>query len=161
MLILNSGGTFNKRYNETNGELEVPYDNYAIEQILQSIKQKYALAGVVYKDSLDMDINDRKMLVNIIMESTDDTFIIVHGTDTMDVSAEFLDAIFDDRKIILTGAMKPFEIDSIEASLNLGMAMGYAKAVKNHGVYICMNGLIAPWDKIKKNKRLGKFELVE
>ena len=161
MLILNSGGTFNKRYNETKGELEVPYDNYAIEQILQSIKQKYALAGVVYKDSLDMDINDRKMLVNIIMESRDDTFIIVHGTDTMDASAEFLDAIFDDRKIILTGAMKPFEIDNIEASLNLGMAMGYAKAVEDYGVYICMNGLIAPWDKIRKNKRLGKFELVE
>ena len=161
MLILNSGGTFNKRYNETNGTLEVPYDNYTEEQILQSIKQKYALAGVVYKDSLDMDVNDRKMLANIIMESKEDTFVIIHGTDTMDLSAEFLDEIFDDRKIILTGAMKPFEIDNIEATLNLGMAIGYSKAVEEKGVYICMNGIIAPWNKIVKNKRLGKFELVE
>lgn len=60
MLILNSGGTFNKRYNQFNGQLEVPYDNNAIESILQTYNPKYDLAGVVYKDSLDMDLNDRK-----------------------------------------------------------------------------------------------------
>ena len=84
MLILNSGGTFNKRYNPLNGELEIPYDNDVIERILQSVDFKYDLAGVVYKDSLEMDINDRKMLVNIIMESKDDTFIIVHVYSTIE-----------------------------------------------------------------------------
>lgn len=160
MLILNSGGTFNKRYNPINGELEIPYDNYAIEKILNSYSDEYNLAGVVYKDSLEMDINDRKMLANIIMESSDDTFIIVHGTDTMNVSAEFLDEVFDDRKIILVGAMKPFEIDEIESTLNLGMAIGFSKAVVENGVYICMNGYIELWNKIVKNKNKGKFELV-
>jgi len=161
MLILNSGGTFNKRYNKVNGALEVPYDNYAIEKILESFDFKYGLAGVVYKDSLDMDVNDRKTLANIIMESSDDTFIIVHGTDTIELSAEFLDEVFDDKKIIFTGAMKPFEIDTIEATLNLGMAIGFAKALEKSGVYICMNGLVAPWNQLIKNKNLGKFELVE
>ena len=160
MLILNSGGTFNKVYNTKNGELEVPYNNKAIDTILSSVKDSYDLAGVVYKDSLEMDINDRKMLASIIMESKDDTFIIIHGTDTMSESAEFLSAIFEDRKIILTGAMKPFEIDKIEASLNLGMAIGFAKGIKESGIYICMSGFIKPWDKIIKNKNLGKFELV-
>jgi len=161
MLILNSGGTFNKRYNAINGKLEVPYDNYAIEKILESCDYKYDLAGVVYKDSLDMDSSDRKMLANIIMESKDDTFIIVHGTDTMDLSAEFLSEIFDDRKIILTGAMKPFEIDSIEATLNFGMAIGFSKSVRDNGVYICMSGEINEWNKLIKNRELGKFEVVE
>ncbi len=105
MLILNTGGTLNKRYNLLNGELEVPVDNESVEKILESVDKKYNLAGVVYKDSLEMDSNDRKMLANIIMESTDDTFIIIHGTDTMDITAEFLDEIFDDRKIILVGAI--------------------------------------------------------
>ena len=161
MLILNSGGTFNKRYNESNGKLEVPYDNYAIEKILDSFEYKYALAGVVYKDSLEMDVNDRKMIAQIIMESQDDTFIVIHGTDTIDLSAEFLDEIFDDKKIILTGSMKPFEIDNIEASLNLGMAIGFSKAVCENGVYICMNGYIKPWDQLVKNRALGKFKIVE
>lgn len=160
MLILNSGGTFNKKYNPLSGELEVPYSNEAIEKILKSMDAKYDLAGVIYKDSLEMTIDDRKILTNIIMESKDDTFVIVHGTDTMHLSAEFLAEIFDDRKIVFVGAMKPFEIDSIEASLNLGMAIGFAKGVKEYGVYICMSGHVEPWDKIHKNTKFGKFEVV-
>ncbi len=161
MLILNSGGTFNKRYNKISGELEVPFDNEAIEKILLSVDSEYNLAGVVYKDSLEMDINDRKMLASIIMESTDDTFIIVHGTDTISITAEFLDEVFDDRKIILTGSMKPFEIDNIEATLNLGISLGYAKSEIENGVYICMSGFVEPWKRIEKNRKSGKFEIVE
>ncbi len=160
MLILNSGGTFNKRYNQRTGELEVPYDNYAIEKILDSYTPNYDLAGVVYKDSLEMDVNDRKMLTNIIMESTDDSFIIVHGTDTMNETAEFLDAVFEDRKIVLVGAMNPFEIESVEATLNLGIAIGFLNAKPQNGVYISMSGHIEEWDKIVKNRAKGEFELV-
>ena len=161
MLILNSGGTFNKRYNPLNGELEIPYDNQVIDRILQSSEFKFDVAGVVYKDSLDMDINDRKMLASIIMESKDDTFIIVHGTDTISITAEFLSEIFEDRKIILTGAMNPFEIDTVEATLNLGISIGFAKAQPTNGVYICMNGFIEHCENIVKNRALGKFELVK
>jgi L-asparaginase len=108
-----------------------------------------------------MDIDDRKMLASIIMESTDDTFIIVHGTDTISMTAEFLDEVFDDRKIILTGSMKPFEIDNIEATLNLGISLGYAKSEIDNGVYICMSGFVEPWERIEKNRKSGKFEIVE
>lgn len=161
MLILNSGGTFNKRYNPLNGELEVPYDNKAIEIILNSFEKKIDLAGVVYKDSLEITLDDRKMLSHIILESKDEEFIIVHGTDTMNETAQFLDAMFDDRVIVLVGAMNPFEIDTIESSVNLGMAIGYAQAQQDCGVYICMNGFIDNFNKIRKNKKLGKFELVK
>jgi L-asparaginase len=160
VLILNSGGTFNKKYNSLNGELEIPYNNSVIEEILKSVEFKYDLAGVVYKDSLDMNMDDRKRIAHIIMESSDDTFIIVHGTDTMLLSAEFLSEVFDDRKIVFVGSMRPFEIDNIEASLNLGMAIGFAKALKENGVYICMSGHVEPWQKIYKNKKFGKFEVV-
>lgn len=160
MLILNTGGTFNKRYNPLSGEVEVPYDNTAIETILESNLSQYDLAAVMYKDSLDMDINDRKILASIIMESSDDSFLIIHGTDTMSETAEFLSTIFEDRKIVITGAMRPFEIDKVEASVNLGYSIGFLKAQEKNGVYICMNGYIEPWDKIKKNALKGQFELV-
>ena len=159
MLILNSGGTFNKRYNMLTGELEVPVDNYAVERILDSFVEKPPLAGVVYKDSLEMDMNDRKMIADIIFHSSEREFVLIHGTDTMEITAEFLAEIFEDRVIVLTGAMKPFEIDHVEASLNLGLAIGFARACDKEGVYICMNGYIEPWDKIKKNRSLGRFEV--
>jgi len=160
MLILNCGGTFNKKYNPLNGELEVPFDSSAIEKILISSDYKFDLAGVMFKDSLDIDVNDRKTLAAIIMESKDNHFLLVHGTDTMDKTANFLDTIFDDRVIVLTGAMKPFEIDNVEASLNLGMAIGFLKSKNEFGVYICMSGHIEKWNKIEKNRKLGKFEIV-
>ncbi len=159
MLILNSGGTFNKRYNMLTGELEVPVDNYAVERILDSFVEKPPLAGVVYKDSLEMDMNDRKMIADIIFHSSEREFVLIHGTDTMEITAEFLAEIFEDRVIVLTGAMKPFEIDHVEASLNLGLSIGFARACDKEGVYICMNGYIEPWDKIKKNRSLGRFEV--
>jgi len=160
MLILNSGGTFNKRYNMLNGELEVPFDNEAIESILESTDSKYSLAGVVYKDSLDMTLDDRKMITNIILESNEESFIVVHGTDTMNMTAEFLDEFFENKVIILTGAMKPYEIDKVEASLNLGIAIGFLKAKPENGVYICMSGYIEKWNMIVKNKNIGKFQIV-
>ena len=160
MLILNTGGTFNKRYNPLSGEVEVAYDNNAIETILETNLSQYDLAAVMYKDSLDMDMNDRKILANIIMESVDNSFLIIHGTDTMHETAEFLSTVFEDRKIVITGAMRPFEIDKIESSLNLGSSIGFLKAQEKNGVYICMNGYIEPWEKIKKNTLKGQFELV-
>jgi len=161
MLILNSGGTFNKRYNLQDGKLEVPYDSMAVEEILKYVDAPYNMAGVIFKDSLEMDINDRKMLASIINESKDNQFLIVHGTDTLKESAEFLSEIFDDRIIVLTGAMKPFEIDKIESSLNLGISIGFLKGCKNNGIYICMNGYVELWNNIEKNKQKGKFELVK
>ncbi len=159
MLVLNSGGTLNKRYNPIAGELEVPVDNYAIERMMHDFVQKPPLSGVVYKDSLEMTMDDRKMIADIIFHSTEKEFVLVHGTDTMEVTAEFLSEIFDDRVIVLTGAMKPFEVDEVEASLNFGMALGFAKGCEKNGVYICMNGFVESWEKIKKNKQLGRFEV--
>jgi L-asparaginase len=161
MKILNTGGTFNKRYNKISGKMEVPFDDLSVRKIVDDFTNSVATAGAIYKDSLEFTTDDRKALTNIIFEDdAEDVFIIIHGTDTMSITAEFLDTIFDDKIIILTGAMIPFEIDKVEASVNLGMAIGYAKACKENGVYICMNGEVQVWNQIEKNRSSGKFELV-
>ncbi len=161
MLILNTGGTFNKRYNPLSGEMEVPYDNLAVEKILSTFTYDVELAGLIYKDSLDMDIEDRKMMTKIIAESSDTHFVIIHGTDTVDMSAAFLDEVLEDKVIVFTGAMVPFEIDPVEATANLAMALGFAKSMKTPGVYICMQGSVERHDRLVKNKKLGKFEVVQ
>ncbi len=161
MLILNTGGTFNKRYNPITGEMEVPYDNLAVEKILATFTYEVQMAGLIYKDSLDMDMDDRKMMAKIISASSDTHFVIIHGTDTMDKSAIFLDEVLEDKVIIFTGAMVPCEVDPLEATANLAMALGFAKGMTTPGVYICMQGSVERHDRLVKNRTLGKFELVQ
>ena len=160
MKILNTGGTFNKRYNPLNGEMEVPYDNNALDEMMKKFLKPIETAGVIYKDSLEFTLDDRKMLASIIHADEEKVFVIIHGTDTMEQTAEFLETIFDDRIIVLTGAMSPFEIDSVEPAVNFGLAVGYAKACEKNGVYLCMNGEIQPFGKLVKNRSAGKFDLV-
>lgn len=161
MLILNTGGTFNKRYNPLNGEMEVPLDNLAVEKILSTFTYEVELAGLIYKDSLEMDLEDRKMMANIISASDKTHFIIIHGTDTMHLSATFLDEVLDDKIVVFTGAMVPYEIDPVEATANLAMALGFAKVQNKAGVYICMQGSVEQHERLVKNRATGKFEIVE
>jgi L-asparaginase len=161
MLILNTGGTFNKRYNPISGELEVPYDNDAVEAILKALHvSDLPLAGAVHKDSLDIDADDRKMIASIILHSTEKSFVVIHGTDTMHLSAALLDALVEDQAVIFTGSMIPFSIDPIEATANLAMAIGFAKTNPPKGAYICMSGEVLPHKELVKNRELGVFERV-
>ncbi len=160
MLILNTGGTFNKRYNPVNGELEVPYDNDAVEAATRHFGYELNIAGAIYKDSLDMTMDDRKMLADIINASEEEVVVVVHGTDTMDQTAAFIAETVTDKAVIFTGAMIPFSIDPIDATANLSMALGYAASHPAPGAYVVIQGLIAPHERIQKNKAQGRFEIV-
>ncbi len=54
ILIINSGGTFNKVYNRVTGELEIDKSGDAIEQIANGWLTEFKVINVVGKDSLDM-----------------------------------------------------------------------------------------------------------
>ena len=160
MLILNTGGTFNKRYNPLTGLMEVPYDNQAVEKILKTFTYEIKMAGLIYKDSLDMTADDRKMLADIILNSEEKAFVVVHGTDTMHQSARLLNEVVSDQVVVFTGAMVPYAVDPVEATANLAMAIAYANMQSVPGAYICMQGSAAPYDQLQKNRESGKFELV-
>jgi len=160
MKIMNTGGTFNKRYDPITGDLEVPFDNLAIEEIVKSFSYEVEIAGMLYKDSLEMDDDDRQQLTAIMEADDEEIFVVVHGTDTMHMTAMQLAAYLPDRVIVIVGAMVPYSIDKTEASLNLGMALGFAATQPAKGVYICMSGIIAPYTQIEKNRAEGRFEVV-
>ena len=90
MLILNTGGTFNKRYDPLLGELYVPEDNRALHLIVDRFTHPLPIEGMIYKDSLEMDDGDREALVQRILQVPYDRCIVVHGTDTMDQSAAWV-----------------------------------------------------------------------
>lgn len=159
MLILNTGGTFNKRYDPKSGELFVPTDNTAIDSIISVFSNPITIEGLLYKDSLEMTHYDRELLAKTISQSDEELIVVVHGTDTMDLSAQHISQLSLEKVIVFTGAMVPFGIDAIEATANLAMAIGYADHVSN-GVYIVMQGVCGPYDKVIKNRDIGKFDYV-
>lgn len=159
MLILNTGGTFNKRYDPKKGELFVPVDNKAVESIVSIFSDTIAIQGLLYKDSLEMTQDDRELLAKTISLSDEKLIIVLHGTDTMELSAQCISQLALDKVIVFTGAMIPFSIDPIEATANLSMAIGYALNA-SPGVYIIMQGVCGLYDTVTKNRERGKFEYV-
>ncbi|MBP6498083.1 MAG: asparaginase, partial [Campylobacteraceae bacterium] len=113
ILIINTGGTFNKIYNPLKGELEVPKDGIAPEAILRYFyNTTYDLINLIHKDSLEMNEDDRILMMETIERSSASKVLIIHGTDTMDVTAQFLSLHVKHKVVVLTGAMVPFSIDT-------------------------------------------------
>jgi len=159
ILIINTGGTFNKIYNPLNGYLEIYKKNSAIKKILATSKiNDTKVVGMIYKDSLDITNKDRKKLAKYINNSKYNKILIVHGTDTINNTASYLANKIEDKQIVLTGSMIPFSIDPIEATANLILGYGFLTECKKNDIYIAMHGLVKNHKEIKKNRKLGIFE---
>jgi L-asparaginase len=159
ILILNTGGTFNKIYNPIKGSLVIYKNNTLINSIIKSVKiDNVKVEGLIYKDSLDITTKDRINLVKYIKNTKCDKILIIHGTDTMNLTALYLENYINDKQIVLTGAMIPFSIDQNEAIANLMMGYGFLKNCIKNNIYISMHGEVVKHNKIKKNKELGLFE---
>ena len=156
--VINTGGTFNKRYNPLTGELEVPKDSLALDEIISYCYNiDFDVLNVISKDSLDMSDADREFIVKTIKNCKNENIIIVHGTDTMGLTASFIDEKVNDKTIVLTGAMLPISINKIEATLNFSQAIGFLNANIENGVYISMHGSVKNYKNLIKNRELGKF----
>ena len=156
--VINTGGTFNKRYNPLTGELEVPKDSLALDEIISYCYNiDFDVLNVISKDSLDMSDADREFIVKTIKNIKNKNIIIVHGTDTIDLTASFIDENIKDKTIVLTGAMLPISINKIEATLNFASAIGFLNANIKNGIYISMHGSVKNYKKLIKNRELGKF----
>ena len=156
--VINTGGTFNKRYNPITGELEVPKDSLALDEIINYCYNiDFEVLNIISKDSLEMSDVDRELIVKTIKNCKNQNIIIVHGTDTMDLTAKYLDEKIKDKTIILTGAMLPISINKIEATLNFSQAIGFLNSNVKNGIYISMHGSVKNYKNLIKNRELGKF----
>ncbi|XQC05792.1 asparaginase domain-containing protein [Arcobacter cryaerophilus gv. pseudocryaerophilus] len=156
--VINTGGTFNKRYNPISGELEVPKDSLALDEIINYCYSiDFEVLNIISKDSLEMNDDDRELIVKTIQDSKNQNIIIVHGTDTIDLTAKYLDEKIKDKTIVLTGAMLPISINKVEATLNFSQAIGFLNSNCENGIYISMHGSVKNYKKLIKNRELGKF----
>jgi len=158
--LLITGGTVDKQYNPLNGELV--FVKTHLPEMIEQAKNKVdiELEVLMLKDSLDMNDNDRAMILEKCNETKEERILITHGTDTMVETAQVLGKSISNKTIVLTGAMVPFSFGKTDALFNLVTAIA-AVQILSSGVFIVMGGKIFPWDKVRKNKKIGEFENIK
>ena len=162
ILVINTGGTFNKVYNPLNGKLEVAKGNNSLNKIISSCHNvNFEIKNIITKDSLDFTDADRQEICEVIKYNPYDKIIIVHGTDTIDLTSSFIKREIHNKKIVFTGAMVPMSIEESEATMNFSMALGFLNGDVENGTYISMHGVVVDCSKLVKNRELGQFLIQE
>jgi len=155
--IFITGGTFDKEYNELNGQLY--FKDTHIQELLKLGRNRVDvdIRTLMMIDSLEMTDDDRLLIARQCNSSEEDKIIITHGTDTMSQTAAILAAQVANKTIVLTGAMIPYKFGSSDGLFNLGSALAFVQALPV-GVYVAMNGRFFNWNNVQKNTQTGVFE---
>ena len=158
--IFITGGTFDKEYNELNGQLF--FKDSHLDDLLEMGRSKVPveIRTLMMVDSLEMTDDARELIVHQCNNCDESQIVITHGTDTMAETAKVLAQKINDKTIILTGAMIPIKFGSSDGLFNLGSALAFAQTLPA-GVYVAMNGRYFNWDNVKKNKQTGVFEEIQ
>ena len=160
-----TGGTLDKCYNPINGELDFTQSHIAEMLQLGRVTLDLNMECVMLKDSLQMNDEDRREIVDVCMDTDESQILITHGTDTMvETAMAIAHAVNSDQSselkhktIVMLGAMIPFEFKESDALFNLGCAVS-AVQILPAGIYITMNGRVFPYDQVIKNTAMGQFE---
>jgi L-asparaginase len=163
LLIISTGGTINKAYDEISGELCVQSSDAVAKSLCMHAKENMdvQIQSIIHKDSLEMTDEDRDELACEIARADEDNIIVLHGTDTMDKSAKVVAKSVKDKKIVFVGAMKPYAYEKDEAIFNFACAVGFLRANPANGVYISMHSLVLEHDEIYKDKTVGEFKALK
>ena len=158
--IFITGGTFDKEYNELNGELY--FKDSHLSDLLEMGRSKASveIRTLMMVDSLEMTDEDRELIAYQCNQCDEDKIVITHGTDTMSDTAKILAQKIKGKTIVLTGAMIPIKFGSSDGLFNLGSALAFAQTLPP-GVYVAMNGRYFTADNVRKNKQTGMFEEIK
>ena len=158
--IFVTGGTFDKEYNELNGELFFKETHLHEMLKLGRCRLEFDIKTLMMIDSLDMSDSDRGIILENCISANENKIVITHGTDTMVETARVIAESVKNKTVVLTGAMIPYKFGSSDGLFNLGSALAFVQTLP-HGVYIAMNGKYFNWDNVRKNKKTGVFEEIK
>jgi L-asparaginase len=156
LLIITTGGTIDKIYFDDKSDYQVGEPQ--IGQILRAMNVafEFEVKAVLRKDSLHLDLADRLLVRDTILQSDMRHVLITHGTDTMVETASILGEL-GDRTVVLTGALNPARFRDSDAVFNIGCAVGAVQCLPP-GVYIVMNGKVWKPELVRKNREANRFE---
>ena len=161
LTILTTGGTIDKTYDEFQGSLRNQHT--VIDVILDSLRTPDLVIDhidVMHKDSLDMTEDDRLEIAAAARDAiaTADAIVIVHGTDTLELTGEFLVTELGEVEIpvIFTGAMRPYEFRDTDATQNVTEALLAARHVEG-GIYVAMHNRVLRFPGVTKDRQASTF----
>lgn len=159
ILILTTGGTFDKEYDELNGRLDFRETRVPEMLRLGRAKLDVTVRSWRLRDSLELTDADRDEIAGLCREAPESKIVVTHGTDTMVETARVVARALagTEKTVVLTGAMIPIAFGSSDGLFNLGSALSFVQVLPA-GVWIAMNGRFFPWDNCRKDRERGVFE---
>jgi L-asparaginase len=170
IMLMTTGGTIEKTYDERTGELSNRQS--IVRRMLRRLHledTEVTILELMSKDSLDLTPGDRHRIAGAVeqhagagSQSDVSAVVILHGTDTLQQTGELLlERIPRPRvPIVLTGALRPFEMKRSDALQNLNEAI-FATGLLEPGVYCVAHGRALPFPGVYKDRERGTFRLIE
>lgn len=167
--LVTTGGTIEKTYEEGSGELV--NRRSIVRRMLGELRLEETEVNVIElmsKDSLVLTDADRERISEVVQAvagkggaESPSGVVILHGTDTLEKTGERLLADLADLggppvPVILTGAIRPFEMKRSDALQNLTEAL-FAAGVLSPGVYCVAHGRALAFPGVVKDREKGTF----
>lgn len=161
--IVATGGTIDKAYPRLTKGWAFEIADPAAERIFERITPPgftFSVVPICAKDSQEVTDADRESMLQACIAAEGKWLIVTHGTDTMVETAQYLGkqhhVKMPGKTICITGAMRPERMVDTDAHFNMGVTFG-ALNMATPGVYLCMGGIVHPWDNVHRDLSTGSF----
>jgi L-asparaginase len=158
IVIITTGGTIDKIYFDQLSTYQVGEPQIARVLAGVNVGVRYEVVPLLRKDSLDLTVADRQLILSTIRRRRCRRILITHGTDTMIETGRAL-RVLEDRTIVLTGALQPAGFSASDAVFNIGAAFTAVQLLPP-GVWVVMNGRVFDPLHARKNRARNRFEAV-
>lgn len=159
--LISTGGTIEKTYDALKGVLSNQVS--VLDVMLGSLELRgveIVRIPLMNKDSLEMSERDHDLIARTAgtMAEAHDGVVIVHGTDRLAVTGEHTATLYPSPAvpIVLTGAMRPYELRNTDALQNLTEAL-LAVQLLAPGVYVAMHNQVLAFPGVIKDREHGTF----
>lgn len=160
--IFSTGGTIDSSPEYDPNKKSVFQGTY-LPQILTQVRlsKKVIIEQLMQKDSMDITVADRQVILDHCIGSPEDRILITHGTDTITETARFLgEKNIGNKTVVLVGSFVPLSQSNSDANFNLGYSFAAAQLLPT-GVWVAINGEIFEWDNVQKNRDKMRFERIK
>jgi len=166
VVLITTGGTIEKVYDPTTGTLE--NRGSIVRRMLRRLRLEEThvrILELMSKDSLLMTPEDRQQVTDQAFIAAEgdarhkpaNAIVVLHGTDTLTVTGDHLHQAGPwPCPVVLTGAMRPYEMARSDALQNLTEAIVASSLVKP-GVYCACHGRVLTFPGVVKDKAAMTF----
>ena len=153
-----TGGTFDGALKEKGVAPSTTVIGSYLEEAIEP-EFSYSMDVPFLKDSRDITAEDRARVVELVQQSSSERIVVTHGTFTLVETASVLLQELPQlkKRVLVTGAMIPFDETRSDAPFNLGFACAAAMFAPE-GIWVAMHGNLWAPDRVRKNLELNRFE---